>query len=81
MRCDVIAQGIIDACRELKMKIPIVVRLQGTRVDEARKMIKASELKLMSQDDFDTAALLSVQLAKIVKEANEAGVSVDFRAD
>lgn len=39
MRCDIIAQGIIAAAKELDMKIPLVVRLQGTKVEEAKKMV------------------------------------------
>lgn len=39
MRCDIIAQGIIAAAKELDMKIPLVVRLQGTKVEEAKKLV------------------------------------------
>merc|ERR1712055_469132 len=48
MRCDVIAQGIIAAARELNLMTPIVVRLQGTNVDEAKVMIGSSGLKILS---------------------------------
>lgn len=39
MRCDIIAQGIIAAAKDLELKIPLVVRLQGTNVDEAKKLV------------------------------------------
>uniref|UniRef100_A0A8C6SIM5 Succinate-CoA ligase, ADP-forming, beta subunit n=1 Tax=Neogobius melanostomus TaxID=47308 RepID=A0A8C6SIM5_9GOBI len=56
MRCDVIAQGIIMAVRDLDLKIPIVVRLQGTRVDDAKALIASSPLKILACDDLDEAA-------------------------
>uniref|UniRef100_A0A8C1QKR2 Succinate--CoA ligase [ADP-forming] subunit beta, mitochondrial n=2 Tax=Cyprinus carpio TaxID=7962 RepID=A0A8C1QKR2_CYPCA len=56
MRCDVIAQGIIIAVTDLELKIPIVVRLQGTRVDDAKALIAASPLKILACDDLDEAA-------------------------
>ncbi|KAF2887118.1 hypothetical protein ILUMI_19055 [Ignelater luminosus] len=63
MRCDVIAEGIIAATKELKMKVPIVVRLQGTNVDKARDLIKKSGLKITSEDDLDEAAKKAVKMA------------------
>ena len=45
MRCDVIAAGILSAAKQLGMKKPIVIRLQGTRVTEAQKLIQDSGLK------------------------------------
>ena len=56
MRCDVIAQGIIEAAKSLKLNVPIVVRLQGTRVDDAKALIANSKLKIMSCDNLDEAA-------------------------
>jgi succinyl-CoA synthetase beta subunit len=41
MRCDVIAEGIIAAAKELDLNIPLVVRLKGTKVDEAKKLVSA----------------------------------------
>jgi succinyl-CoA synthetase beta subunit len=64
MRCDVIAEGIISAVNQLKLDIPLVVRLQGTKVEEAKKMIAASGLKIYSNDDLDEAALKAVALAQ-----------------
>uniref|UniRef100_A0A8C4Q401 Succinate-CoA ligase ADP-forming subunit beta n=1 Tax=Eptatretus burgeri TaxID=7764 RepID=A0A8C4Q401_EPTBU len=56
MRCDIIAQGIITAVQELNMRVPIVVRLQGTEVDNAKALIAASSLKILACDDLDEAA-------------------------
>uniref|UniRef100_A0A914RFG3 ATP-citrate lyase/succinyl-CoA ligase domain-containing protein n=1 Tax=Parascaris equorum TaxID=6256 RepID=A0A914RFG3_PAREQ len=58
MRCDVIAQGIINAARELNLKIPIVVRLQGTKVDDAKALIAQSEMRILACDNLDEAARL-----------------------
>ena len=78
MRCDVIAQGIIAAVEQLSLGIPLVVRLQGTRVEEARELIKKSGLRIISVDDLDEAAKASVRLSKIVKDAREIGIKVNF---
>ena len=56
MRCDVIAKGIIDAALTLKLRIPIIVRLQGTQVDNAKALIAASSLKILACDNLDDAA-------------------------
>jgi succinyl-CoA synthetase beta subunit len=80
MRCDIIAQGIIAAVNELDMKIPLIVRLQGTEVDAAKKLIKESGLKIFSIDDLDEAAKTAVKLSNIVQLSKEAGVEVAFTA-
>ncbi|XP_041066612.1 succinate--CoA ligase [ADP-forming] subunit beta, mitochondrial-like [Carcharodon carcharias] len=79
MRCDVIAKGIILAVKDLDLKIPIVVRLQGSKVDDAKALIASSSLKILGCDDLDEAARLIVKLSKIVSLANEAQVDVDFQ--
>ncbi|KAG5852352.1 hypothetical protein ANANG_G00061470 [Anguilla anguilla] len=79
MRCDVIAQGIIMAVTDLDLKIPIVVRLQGTRVDDAKTLIAASPLKILACDDLDEAAKMVVKLSAIVSLAKEAQVDVKFQ--
>lgn len=56
MRCDVIAQGIIQAVSTLHLNIPIVVRLQGTKVEDAKALIAASGLRILACDDLDEAA-------------------------
>merc|ERR1712012_198605 len=78
MRCDVIAEGIIAAAKELKLATPIVVRLQGTKVDEAKIMIGSSGLKILPINDLDEAARLAVKLSNIVGIAKTAHVDVKF---
>ncbi|KAI9209759.1 ATP-grasp domain-containing protein [Polychytrium aggregatum] len=78
MRCDVIAQGIIQAVQQLGLEIPLVVRLQGTEVEAAKKMIKESGLKMFSIDDLDAAANKAVKLSNIIRLAREAKVGVTF---
>merc|ERR1712088_998216 len=78
MRCDVIAEGITAAARELNLSTPIVVRLQGTSVDEAKVMIGSSGLKILPVDNLDEAARLSCKLSKIVAVARDAHLDVKF---
>nr|KAF6428555.1 succinate-CoA ligase ADP-forming subunit beta [Rousettus aegyptiacus] len=78
MRCDVIAQGIVMAVKDLEIKIPIVVRLQGTRVDDAKALIADSGLKILACDDLDEAAKMVVKLSEIVTLAKQAQVDVKF---
>ncbi|KAG0010551.1 Succinate--CoA ligase [ADP-forming] subunit beta, mitochondrial, partial [Entomortierella chlamydospora] len=56
MSCRVIAQGVIAAASTLQLQIPVVVRLQGTEVDEAKKLIAESGLRIITSDDLDDAA-------------------------
>ncbi|XP_068157693.1 succinate--CoA ligase [ADP-forming] subunit beta, mitochondrial isoform X1 [Drosophila tropicalis] len=78
MRCDVIAEGIISATKDLNLNMPVVVRLQGTKVKEARELIRSSGLKILARDDLDKAADLAVHLAQIVKLAREMKMDVNF---
>lgn len=78
MRCDVIAQGIIDAAKKLDMRVPVVVRLQGNKVDEAKKLVQESGLKLVAEDDLDSAAKKACTLASIVRLANTVDIKVGF---
>ena len=55
MRCDVIAQGIIEAARTLNLNVPVIVRLQGTRVDDAKALIASSGLRILACDNLDDA--------------------------
>merc|ERR1711975_48482 len=66
MRCDVIAEGIIAAARELNLVTPIVVRLQGTNVNEAKEMMGSSGMKLISRDNLDEAARLASKMSSII---------------
>lgn len=78
MRCDIIAQGIISAVNQLGLNLPLIVRLQGTEVDAAKKLIKESGLRMFSVDDLDVAASKAVQMSNIVGMARKAGVQVKF---
>ncbi|XP_065721370.1 succinate--CoA ligase [ADP-forming] subunit beta, mitochondrial [Drosophila suzukii] len=78
MRCDVIAEGIISATKDLNLNMPVVVRLQGTKVEEARELIRTSGLKILARNDLDKAADLAVHLAQIVKLAREMKMDVNF---
>lgn len=65
MRCDVIAEGIITAIKEVGLSVPLVVRLEGTKVAEGKKIIEESGLNVISADDLDDAA------QKIVKAVGD----------
>ncbi len=56
MRCEIIAQGIIETANELNLSIPLVVRLEGTNVDLGKKYLKESGLNIISANDLDEAA-------------------------
>lgn len=56
MRCDVIAEGVLKAVTEVGLEVPLVVRLEGTRVEEGKKMIDESGMNVISADDLDDAA-------------------------
>ncbi|KAM9642214.1 LOW QUALITY PROTEIN: succinate--CoA ligase [ADP-forming] subunit beta, mitochondrial-like [Trichechus inunguis] len=77
MWCDVIAQDIVMAVKDLEIKIPIVVRLQGTRVDDAKAL--SSGLKILACDDLDEAAKTVVKLSEIVTLAKQGQVDVKFQ--
>ncbi|XP_078088072.1 succinate--CoA ligase [ADP-forming] subunit beta, mitochondrial-like [Mustelus asterias] len=79
MRCDIIARGIILAVEDLDLKIPIVVRLQGSKVDDAKALIASSNLKILGCDDLDEAAKMVVKLSAIVSLAKEVQVDVNFQ--
>ena len=56
MRCDVLAQGVVDAARELKIIVPLVVRMQGTNVEQGRKILADSGLTIISAETMAEAA-------------------------
>ena len=66
MRCDIIAEGVVAAARELELKVPLVVRLEGTNVELGKKIMAESGLAIVPADDLGDAA------AKIVAEINKA---------
>ncbi|MEM7122254.1 MAG: ADP-forming succinate--CoA ligase subunit beta [Pseudomonadota bacterium] len=60
MRCDVIADGIVAAAKELNLEVPVVVRLEGTNVDQGKAILDQSGLKITSADDLSDAAAKAV---------------------
>jgi succinyl-CoA synthetase beta subunit len=64
MRCDVLAQGVVDAARELSIKVPLVVRMQGTNVELGRKILSDSGLPIISAETMAEAAEKIVQAVK-----------------
>jgi len=64
MRCDVIAQGIINAAKTVKLSVPLVVRLEGTNVEKGKQLLKESGLTLIAADDLADAAKKVVAAAK-----------------
>jgi len=64
MRCDVIAEGVVAAVREVGLKVPLVVRLEGTNVKEGKAILKDSGLNVIPADDLDDAAQKIVKAIK-----------------
>jgi len=64
MRCDVLAQGVVDAAKEIQINIPLVVRLAGTNFKEGKKILDNSGLKLISAENLDDAAKKIVEAIK-----------------
>ena len=56
MRCDVLAQGVVDAAKEIKIKVPLVVRLAGTNFKEGKEILDNSGLAIISANDLSDAA-------------------------
>ncbi len=56
MRCDVLAKGVVEAAKETKLNVPLVVRLAGTNFQEGKKILKESNIKILSAEDLKDAA-------------------------
>ena len=56
MRCDIIAEGIIEAARQVDINVPLIVRLEGTNVEQGKKMLAESDVKIIAADNLDDAA-------------------------
>jgi succinyl-CoA synthetase beta subunit len=67
MKCDVIAEGVVAAVKDVGLKVPLVVRLEGTNVDLGKKIIAESKLNVTSADDLDDAAQKIVKAVKGAK--------------
>jgi len=64
MRCDVLAQGVIDAAKEMKINVPLVVRLAGTNFKDGKRILDNSDLELISAENLDDAAKKIVKAIK-----------------
>ena len=64
MRCDVLAQGVVEAAKEIKIQVPLVVRLAGTNFEEGKKILDESNLKIISAADLSDAAKKIVKAIK-----------------
>ena len=64
MRCDVLAQGVVDAANEINLSVPLVVRLAGTNFQEGKKILEKSNLKILSATDLNDAAKTIVEAIK-----------------
>ena len=64
MRCDVIAEGVIAAVKEVGLEVPLVVRLEGTNVEAGKRIITESDVDVIAADDLGDAAEKIVQAVK-----------------
>jgi len=64
LRCDVLAQGVIAAVKELGVPVPIVIRMEGTNVEEGKRLLRESHMNFTTADSMDDAAARVVQLAR-----------------
>jgi succinyl-CoA synthetase beta subunit len=56
LRCDVLAQGVVQAAKKINLSVPVVVRMEGTNVEEGRRILSESGLKLINATDLADAA-------------------------
>ena len=63
VRCDLIADGIIGAVREIGVEVPVVVRLEGTNVEKGKKLLADSGMKIITADDLNDGARKAVEAA------------------
>ena len=64
MRCDVIAEGLVNAAKEVNLKVPLVVRLEGTNVQRGREIIEESGIEITAATDMADAAEKVVAAAR-----------------
>jgi succinyl-CoA synthetase beta subunit len=65
MLCDVLAQGVVDAAREVKLSVPLVVRMEGTNVDKGKQILKDSGIKVIAASDMADAARRVVEAIRV----------------
>jgi succinyl-CoA synthetase beta subunit len=63
LRCDVLAQGIVDAVKEVEVRVPVIVRLEGTNVEAGREILKSSGLKIVAAADMADGARKAIEAA------------------
>lgn len=78
MKCDIIAAGIINASKSIGLEKPLVIRLQGTNVEQAKDLIANCGLKMVTAIDLEDAATKAVGVAELSQQAQQLGVKVDF---
>ena len=66
-KCDVIAQGVVDAAKEIDLSVPLVVRLEGTNVKKGREILEQSDIDLITATSLDEAAKKAVEAAGAAK--------------
>jgi len=64
MRCDVLAQGVVEAARQVNLKVPLVVRMEGTNVEQGKKILADSGIKVIPASDMADAARRITQAIK-----------------
>ena len=64
MRCDTIAEGVVTAVKDVGLKVPLVVRLEGTKVEEGKSILNGSDVDVVAADDLDDAAQKIVKAVK-----------------
>ncbi len=64
MRCDTIAEGVVTAVKEVGLQVPLVVRLEGTKVEEGKAILNNSDVDVVAADDLDDAAQKIVKAVK-----------------
>jgi succinyl-CoA synthetase beta subunit len=69
MKCDVIAEGIVAAARDVSLDVPLVVRLEGTNVEKGKSILASSGLPIIAADDLGDAAAKVVDATKKAQQA------------
>jgi succinyl-CoA synthetase beta subunit len=67
MRCDVVATGVVEAAKQVKLSVPLVVRLEGTNVEQGKKILAESGLNIIPANDLADAAKKAVEAVKGVR--------------
>lgn len=78
LRCDQIVLGLLKGLAVLGMKKPMVLRMKGTKIEEAKKLIDESGFNMMFTEDLDEAAKKAVRMAAILRLAKEANINVNL---